>query len=704
MGDAPVLPRSLAANPVLAQWLAFDREGEVRLSSGKVEIGQGILSALAQIAADELDVAFDRIRCVPADTPLSPNEEVTSGSLSVQDSGTALRWVAAEIRSLFLEAAAARLGIRNDQLVIADGIISGPDNLRTSYWELADAVPLDRTATGRVTPKPVAERHLAGRTVMRPEIAERVHGLRPYLHDLAMPGLRHGRVLRAGRSGAKVIAWDDAPVRAAHPGVLVVKDGSFIGVVAETEAGAEAAAALLAKSITWSDGEACPNPSSLHAWLKLQPAVTSTVHEQGAVPDGNGTSISASYIKPFIAHGSIGPSVALALWEDDRLTVTSHTQGIFNLRRDLALVFGLPEENVRVSHAEGAGCYGHNGADDVALDAALLARKAGVPVRVQWSRADELSQAPFGAAMRMDLAATLDETGRIAHWSHDLYSNGHVARPGRATTPALLAAFDLAQPHPRYVAMDPPLAGGGGAQRNSVPFYAFPNMIVRQHRVLATPVRTSSLRSLGAYGNVFAIESFMDELALEAGQDPLAFRLAHLMDQRARDVLERAAAMAQWGRRLEDGLGRGMAAARYKNTGAWCAVVAEVNVEREPRATKLWIAVDVGEAINPDGVINQVEGGAIQSVSWTLKEELRPSPDGDLPRSWDDYPILRFSEVPAVAVEIIDRPHEPPLGAGECAQGPVAAALANAVCAALGVRVRQLPLTRDRIIAAMENA
>jgi CO/xanthine dehydrogenase Mo-binding subunit len=702
MPEPRALPKSLAANPRLSSWIGFERPGRVRLSPGKVEIGQGILSALAQIAADELDVDLARIDVLAADTAMSPNEEVTSGSLSIQDSGMAVRCAAAEARGLFLAAAAVQLGVPVQALRVDDGVFRGPGNLSASYWDLADPVVLDRDATAGVAPKPLEARRHAGASTARPEIAARIYGSRPYIQDLRPPGLRHGRIVRPCVPGSDLAAMDEDRFRRLHPDVLLVRNGSFLGVVACAEHDAESAAATLARCVTWRGGTTMPGPDSLGNWLTAQPAQATVVAETDAAGTKDGQRISCSYTKPFIAHASIGPSVALAAWNGDGLTVTSHTQGVFNLRRDLALVFGLPDSAVRVIHAEGAGCYGHNGADDVALDAALLARAAGTPVRVQWSRADELSQAPFGAAMRIDLSAVLDRDGRIRDWSHDLYSNGHVARPGRAATPALLAAFSLDPPHPRYLAGDPPLSAGGGAQRNSVPLYAIPRLSVRQHRVLSTPVRTSSLRALGAYGNIFAIESFMDELAVAAGQDPLGFRLAHLDDVRGRAVLERAAAMAGWGRAMADGRGLGLAFARYKNTSGYCAVVAEVDVEREPRAIQLWIAVDVGEAINPDGVANQVEGGAVQSVSWTLKEMARPGPDGAPPRSWQDYPILRFSEVPAVTVEVMARPDEPPLGAGECAQGPVAAALANAVHAALGVRVRDLPITRDRIIACLE--
>jgi CO/xanthine dehydrogenase Mo-binding subunit len=333
----------------------------------------------------------------------------------------------------------------------------------------------------------------------------------------------------------------------------------------------------------------------------------------------------------------------------------------------------------------------------------LLATAAGGrPVRVQWSRADEMSHAPFGAAMAIEIEADLDAQGEIVEWRHSIWGNGHVARPGRAALPALLAGTELANPFPRTIATNPPQATGGGGDRNSVPLYDFPAWKIESHRLLTMPIRTSALRTLGAQGNVFAIESFLDELAAERGEDPVAFRLRHLSDQRAKDVIRTAAKRANWKPDKKTGIGHGLGFARYKNTGAYCAVVAEIEGAEDISVRRLTIAVDVGEAINPDGVINQIEGGAIQATSWVLRERVRFDRERITSNSWTDYPILRFSEVPEVEVELIQRSDIDPVGAGEAAHGPVTAAIANAVFDALGVRVRDLPVTRDVLIAAME--
>ena len=696
------LPINLAANPRLSRWLRFDAAGFVEVSPGKIEIGQGIVTALAQIAADELDVSLERVRMRPVSTAASPNEGTTSGSLSVEQSGSAVRHAAAEARAIYLKSAAERLGVPSDSLSVEDGTIIGPGNLRTSYWELANPALLEREASAQVRVKPPAARRIAGTAVPRLDFPDKVFGRPRFVHDLSLPGMIHGRVLKPAAPGARLLSLPD--VGAVAGLIAVVRDGSFAGVLAETEAAAENALSLLRKGATWSPGETLPDAARLADWLRTAPAETTTVDARTpAVPAAVARRIRRQYTRPFLAHASIAPSCAIAQWTGpDRLNLWSHCQGVYNLRTDVSLALQIPLENIVVQHVEGAGCYGHNGADDVAFDAALLARAGkGRPVRVEWSRADELAWAPMGAAMAIEIEADLDSAGEIVGWRSDVWSNGHVSRPGRSKTPTVLAASQMANPAERFIAFNPPLANGGGAERNAVPLYDLPAWTITCHRLLTMPIRTSALRTLGAFANVFAIESMMDELAAERGEDPLAFRLRHLKDPRARAVLEAAAARAGWtGRRKREAVGYGIGFARYKNFGAYCAVVAEIEASAEIRVRRLVAAVDVGEVINPDGIINQIEGGAIQATSWTLLEAVRFDAERITSDGWETYPILRFSDVPAVEVEILNRPAERSLGAGEAAHSPTAAAIGNAVFDALGVRVRDLPITRERLIAA----
>ena len=701
------LPANLKANPRLARWLRFDRAGFIELSPGKVEIGQGILTALAQIAADELDVDLARIRMIPVTTAASPNEGTTSGSLSVEQSGSAVRHASAQARAIYLATAARRLGVATQTLTVEDGTIVGPGNLRTSYWELADDALLQRDASPGAVPKPPSARRVAGTPAARLDIPDKVFGRPRFVHDLVLPGLLHGRVVKPAGPGAKLAALDEALVRA-QPGIIaVVRQGSFAGLVADTEAAAQAGVDGLRKAATWSGAPMLPDETKLAQWLKGEPVETTIVEDRKAKTGAPGArTVRRQYSRPFIAHAAMAPSCAIAQWSGpDRVHIWSHCQGAYGLRADTALALGIPPENIVVEHVEGAGCYGHNGADDVAFDAVLLARAAevgGRPVRVQWSREDELAWAPMGAAMAIELEADLDADGDIVDWRGQVWSNGHVSRPGRMPIPTVLSASLLAKPFERLIAFNPPMAMGGGAERNSVPLYDFASLRVTCHRLLTMPIRTSALRTLGAFANIFAIESFMDELAAERGENPLAFRLRYLKDERARGVLQAAAKRAGWNEwKRREGVGHGIAFGRYKNVGAYCAVVAEVEGDAEIRVRRLVVAVDVGEVVNPDGVANQMEGGAIQATSWTLKEAVRFDCQRITSDTWETYPILHFSEVPAVEVEILNRPQERSLGAGEAAHPPTAAAIGNAIFDALGVRVRDLPITRERLIAAM---
>ena len=708
------LPGSLNANRRLNRWLRVLPEGIVEVTPGKVEIGQGIITALAQIAAEELDVGLARVRMVRAKTGMSPDEAVTSGSQSVQECGTALRHAGAEARALLVQAAAQRWNVEAASLRVDDGMILDPaSDRKLAYWDLDSATLLDREASGAVPPKPSTAHRIVGTAAQRYDIPEKIFGQPRFVQDMSLPGMRYGRVVRPGAPGARLQSLDDAAARAL-PGVTVVRDGSFIGVVADREEVALKAATLLAKGAVWSEGAGMPPVEGLHDWMRGQPLETKIIDEkhdaqkQAAVV----REISARYTKPYLAHASIGTCCAIARWEGaaaaSRLALWTHSQGIYNLRADLALTFGMAVEAIIVEHVEGAGCYGHNGADDVALDAALLSRGVdGAPVQVVWSREEELAWSPHSPAMLCEVKAGLDAAGNIASWTYDVFSNGHGIRPGRAKIPTLLAARYLEAPFEQYISVNAALASGGGSERNAIPLYDFGEQVVTNHRLLTMPVRVSAMRALGGYANIFAIESFMDELALLNGVDPVEYRLRHMKDERAIAVLKNAAQRARWSawdsEPHEDGVGHGIAWVKYKNTGAYCAVVAEVEMAEVVKVRRLVIAVDVGLTINPDGVINQIEGGAIQSASWTVKEAVGYDAQRITAVDWETYPILNFSEVPAVEVEIINRPNERALGAGEAASGPTAAAIANAVQHAMGVRVRDLPITPERVMAAMEN-
>ncbi|MGE0559789.1 MAG: molybdopterin cofactor-binding domain-containing protein [Burkholderiales bacterium] len=700
------LPGSLETNRRLDRWITINADGTVTVTPGKVEIGQGILTALVQMTAEELDIDVSRIRLVPASTAVSPNEGITSGSRSIQEGGLALRHAAAEARSLLLERAAKKLGVTLESLTVSDGVITARGGGSATYWELTTPDLLARESTFDVTAKLPAEHVVVGTSLPRVDLPPKVTGKAVYVQDMVLPGMLHGRVSRPPGPRSRLKSLDAKEVEQMPGVVAVVRDGSFIGVVAEREEQAIRAERRLARIAQWTQGPDLPanDPRDL---LKLD-AETEVISEKGDPATAGAKQLSAVYTKPYIAHASLAPSCSVAKWEGGKVHVWTHSQGIFPLRGDMAQALNMDEADIVITHAEGAGCYGHNAADDVTMDAVLLARAVpGKPVRLQWMREDEFGWEPFSSPMVMKMNAALDARGNIVNWSHQLWSHAHSTRPtgnSKSGGVNLLAAWHLEKPLPAAKPGNPPLPGGG-SHRNAIPLYDFPNQKVVNNLIRQSPLRTSALRALGGFANAFAIEGFMDELAAAAGADPVEFRLRHLKDARAKAVIEKAAQMAKWkpNEKGDGERGRGVAFARYKNLAAYLAMIAEVQVGEEVRVTKLWGAVDVGQAINPDGVLNQIEGGMIQSASMALKERIDFDKTGVITRNWEDYPILRFGEVPEIEVVLINHPELPPVGAGEGTQGPVAAAIANAVYNALGARLRDMPFTRDRIVSALSN-
>jgi nicotinate dehydrogenase subunit B len=703
--QAAPLPGSLAQNRMLDAWIRINTDGTATIFPGKVELGQGITTALTQIAAEELDLSLGRVRVLTTDTSYSPNEGVTSGSQSIEYGGTALRLASAEVRGILLDLAAKRFGVSADTLTVADGTIGSRDRRKVGYGELAADLDLHREATAKIAPKLIAAHKIVGKSIQRFDIPKKVTGGIAYVQDIRLPGMVHGRIVRPPRPGSKLDSVDIAAVQAMPGVVAVVRDGSFLGVIAEREEQAIKARQALIESARWTLGPELPDPAKIYDVLLALPAEDTVIsNKQAPAPEG-ATVIEATYRKPYIAHASIGPSCAVAEFRNSKMTVWTHSQGVFPLRNHLSLGLRLPFADIRCIHVEGSGCYGQNGADDVGLDAALLARAvAPRPVRLQWMRDDEFAWEPYGPAMIMRVKAALVD-GKIAEWNYDLWSNTHSTRPTEIGGNNLLASWYLANPQNQAPPRTIPQPAGGG-DRNAIPLYDFPRQRVVHHFIKEMPLRVSALRTLGAYSNVFAIESFLDELARAAKADPIAFRLAHLKDSRARAVIESVARNANWkdGEAGDGRRGRGIGFAKYKNLSVFVAVIAEVEVDAASGVIKVpraFAVADAGQIVNPDGLTNQIQGGIIQSTSWTLHEQVRFNRDGITSRDWQGYPILTMQEVPHVAVELIDRPSEKTLGAGEGAQGPAVAAIVNAFANATGKRIRELPLTPDRVKAAL---
>jgi CO/xanthine dehydrogenase Mo-binding subunit len=684
-------------------FLAIDGKGAVTAYSGKVDLGTGVRTALTQIVAEELDVPMARVTIIQGDTALTPDQGISSGSLSIQNGGVQLRRAAATARQALLREAAKRLNAAPDQLAIADGVIKSPAGASLSYGELIGgrnfALKLDMDAPA----KDPASYRLVGTPVARLDIPAKVTARFTYAQDFRLPDMLHGRVIRPPAIGATLQSVDDSAVRDI-PGVKVVRQGNFLAVVAETEWGAIKAMRLV--KANWSSWEGLPDQAKLWDYIRgvkiAKDEVTSDVGNAATALGQGAKRLKATYNFAIHTHGSIGPSCAVVEIKDGKLTCWTPSQAPHTLRKQLAALLDMPVENVRAIYVDGSGCYGRNGHEDAAGDAALLARATGRAVRVQWMREDEHGWDPKGPPTLIDLQGALDASGNVLAWSSEFFC----VEGGSGNVP-LVAAELAGLPHETAFAP-------GNIQRNSEVQYVFPNVHTVAHRLADTPLRPSWIRTPGRMQNTFANESFMDELAAAAGADPLEFRLRYLKDPRGIELLQRLAKLANWETRPSPqrqsgdvARGRGIAYVKYELARTYIGAVAEVEVNRKTgavRATRFSVVHDCGQVINPDGVNNQIEGNVVQTVSRTLKEEVKFDRSHVTSVDWASYPILTFPEVPEVVIELIDRPNEKPWGAGEPSASVVPAALSNAVFDATGTRLRSVPFMPAKVRRAVQGA
>lgn len=692
----------------LDAWLAIEADGLVTAFSGKVELGTGTLTALTQIVAEELDLPVERVHMVMGDTALTPNEGYTAGSMTLVMSGTALREAAAEARRTLLEMASEELDANIDELTMDDGVISvshDPER-QTTFARLMGGKAFDREVSESVPPKRPQEYRLVGTSTPRLDLPAKIAGQPSFIQDVRLPGMLHARLVRPPSVNARLIQMDESSVKDVPGLIKVVQQGSFIGVVAEREEQAILAAEKL--KAEWEENPTLPSMQDLYAHLRTISTLDQPLTDDGNIEielNGAARQLQATYYQPYHAHASIGPSCAVANVQEDEITIWSSSPGPYPLRGALAQLLEVPEDIIRLIHVEGAGSYGQNGSDDASADAAILSQVVGKPVRLQWSREEEFIWEPKAPAMVMEIHAGLDAQGNVVAWDYHAWSPTHVSRPRMAEQllTAQLLSGQAASP-PRF---------SFGAERNARTNYSFPKQRVTIHWLEDSPLRGSSFRSLGGAENTFANESFIDEIAAATHVDPLEFRLRYLNEPRLREVLLTAAEKAGWEQRpsphaKQEGWaeGRGLAFARYENDQAIVACIAFVTVDTTSgavRVKRVVVAHDCGLIINPDGVLNQIEGNVIQSLSRALKEEVKFDEYRVTSVDWDSYPILTFSEVPEVEIVLINRPDQPALGAGEPAQITTAAAVANAIFDATGVRLRQIPFTPERIKMAFGN-
>jgi nicotinate dehydrogenase subunit B len=702
------------AKPVMLtevdSFLAIDADGAVTIYSGKVDLGTGVETALTQIVADELDLPISSIRIVQGDTLSTPDQGPTFGSLSIQVGGMQLRNAAALARSALLEAAAQRLNAKPEELRIENGVIANPSG-RVTFGELIGGKTFNLKVDHTKPPpwKDAKAYKYVGQSVARFDIPEKVTGRFTYMQDVRMPGMLHGRVVRPPAIGAQLEAVDEASIESIPGIVKVVREGNFLGVVAQSEWSAIRAAREL--KATWSEWKGLPEQAKLYEHVRAtkvaKEEVTGNVGNTTEVMAKDGLKkLSATYDFAIHTHGSIGPSCAIAEFKDGKLTSWSASQATHSLRKQLAKMFALPVEDVRCIYVEGSGCYGRNGHEDAAADAAILAKAVGKPVRVQWSRADEHGWDPKGPPTLMDMRAALDGANVVA-WESEFFMPQQT--PNMFVVPLTAATLS-------GLPVDEAIAPGNVFHNSNIP-YKFANIKAVCHRLETTPLRPSWIRTPGRMQNTFANECFMDELAATAGEDPIAFRRKVLdpADKRGLEVLERVAQLAKWESRTSPKsgasgdvvTGRGISYCKYELIRTYIAVVAEVEVTKSTgaiRVTRFHVAHDCGQIINPDGLKNQIEGNVIQTASRTLREEVKFSRSAVTSLDWESYPILTFPEVPEIVIDLIDRPSEKPWGAGEPSAAVVPSAISNAVFDAIGVRLRSVPYTPDKVKAAMRGA
>jgi CO/xanthine dehydrogenase Mo-binding subunit len=701
--SAAVAKRILDSKEVDA-FLAVNSDGTVTLFCGKVDLGQGLRIAIPQIAAEELGVDVDKITFIEGDTALTPDQGRTSGSNGIQVGGVQIRQAAATARKALVELAAQRLNAKAEDLEAIGGMVRPKSGgAGVSFADLIAGKQFDLKLDPKAPLKNPAQYTIVGKSLKRPDVPAKCFGTHVYMHDFAVPNMLHARVIRPGAVGAALVSVDESSIKDI-PGAKIVRVKDLLAVVAEDEWNAVRASRALRAQ--WNEGTGLPSQNGLAESLRNEPGIVDeTLVNKGSPaaqrPDG-AKALTATYYWPMQSHASIGPSCAVADVSSESATVWTASQGTHGNQTTFARFLGLPKDKVRLIYLEGSGCYGMNGHEDAAADAAILSRATGRPVRVQWSREDELGWDPKGPPQLIGISGAVSADGRILDWRTELW----IPKTTRGLPNIPLLA-------PEAAGLDHvPGLNTGLISQNGDPPYSAESIQVVAHWLKDAPLRPAPIRSPGKPANCFAVESFVDELAAAAGVDPVEFRLRGLKDPRAIEVVKRTAAMMKWQpqayqRASTNGAvarGRGISFIHYKHTEAYVGMGMDVAVERASgriMVERVACAHDCGQIINPDGVRAQIEGSILQTISRVLMEEVMFDRSRVLSVDWASYPILRFSGVPKIDIELIDRPTEKPLGAGEAACAAVGAALGNAVHNATGARLRTVPFTPERVKLAL---
>jgi nicotinate dehydrogenase subunit B len=697
---------------VLDAWLGLEKDGRVTVYTGKVDLGTGTRTALTQIAADELDVAFDQVSLVMGDTASTPDQGLTGGALTISVGGMELRKACATARKVLIERAAKQWGVSPQECLTQVGnvILKDKPQQLLSYKQLLPESGFETKVDDKIALRPVSEYKWIGRSVQRVDIPAKVQGKFQFVHDVTVPGILHARVVRSTMPDAKLLSVDDSKARRIEGFVATVKQGNFLAVVAKTEWAAVKAASLI--NPQWQAAKVLPLPNDVVKAWRAKPVSRSVDTQKigdadaqlAQAPSDTTRLLKSTYSFGIQTHASIGPSCAVAQYKDGTLTVWSASQATHSLVKELATATGISPASIVVNYVDGSGCYGRNGHEDCSADAAIVAKALGQPIRLQWMRQDETANSPKSPPTVADFQAMLDEKSQLKAMRGDYYVGEHVGP---------LHEFPLLASSEQGIELKGNFVGLH-FQNAALP-YKLPQILIKTHQIRENIFRSSHLRTPGRLENSFCNESFLDEVIHAAGKDAIEWRLERLEDSRAIAVIEAVAKLANWDKKLAGSKpqisgdwakGQGFAYARYNNAHTYVSGIAKVAVHQKTGEVKVedfFIGHDCGQIINPDGCKNQIEGCVIQTVSRVLMERVAHDTQRVTSVDWATYPISRFGEIPKVSIALIDRPSEVAWGVGEPAAVPVPAAIANAIFDAVGVRVRSVPLSRKELAAAIEG-
>lgn len=683
---------SLKKNPNFSSWLKFLSNGDILVKTGKVEIGQNIKTALVQIVAEELNISIDKIEIISGDTEITPDEMYTAGSFSIEHSGTAIKKAAAFAMNIILDEAAKYFKVNKKSLEIHNGYVYkvGFPDIKKTYIEILGNCPriYHLNIDKRIKTKNSNNFTIVGKNIHKLDGEKIVNGKEYFIHDIHKKNMLYARVIRPAYYFSDINSERLENIIKNFGNIKFIKNNNFLAAVSDDEGELINSIHKIRSSLLFKKKIQNVDNNNLYAKMDLAKGIDiSVINKNFQNISDTATTLSSTYKKPYVAHASLAPSLAFAYYNQKKLTIYTHSQGVFPLRKEIAKLLRINESNIHIIHKPGAGCYGHNGADDVALDAALIALE--IPnkwIKLQWDRTDEFIWEPYGSPMIINLQAIINKEKNIISLNTKIISDTHSTRPMDGGN--LIAEWYIKNGMPKK-AIEPM----EGAYRNAIPKYRIPFLKI-DTRFIKTPLRVSAFRSLGALGNIFALESFIDECALYTGSDPVEFRLKHLDDDRAIKVINTVKEISHFTSNLSfNGNGSGIAFAQYKNHAGYVAVVVELAIKNNSiKLKKIYASADVGLIINPDGVKNQLEGGIVQALSIALLEKLPLVEGNPIAKNYDTYPIISFNKIPPIEIVLLENKNNNSVGTGEASMGPTVAALYNAVYSATGKRIRELPL------------